>query len=56
MVAVVYSTQQTLHLTLLISVLQTGLFLCQGYVPEKHFSKQTQNSYLKQRIAWGLGD
>ena len=33
-----------------------GLVLCQGYVPEKHHTNQTQNSHLKQCISWGLGD
>jgi hypothetical protein len=56
MVAIVYSTQLTLHVALLISLLQAGLFLCQGYVPEKRCSTQTQNSNVKLCISWGLGD
>ena len=34
------------------TILQAGLVLCQGYIPEK----LTQNSHLKQCIAWGLGE
>ena len=35
---------------------QTGLGLCQGYVPEKCHTNRTQNSHLKQCISWGLED
>ena len=41
--------------------IQAVLVLCQGYVPEEHHANwnhenQTQNSYLKECISWGLGD
>ena len=35
---------------------QAGFVLCQGYVPEKHCTNQTQNSHLKQCTFWGSGD
>ena len=34
-----------------IYILQAGLVLCQGYVPEKQRTDQTQNSNLKQCIS-----
>ena len=42
-------------------IVQAGLILHQGYIPEKHYANQdhvywTQNSHLKQCISCGLGD
>ena len=35
--------------------IQAGLILCQGYIPVKCYTTQTQNSNLKQDISWGCG-
>ena len=36
--------------------IHAGLGLRQGYVPEKWWANETQNSHVKQCIFWGLGD
>jgi hypothetical protein len=33
---------------------QAGLLSCQGFIPEKCHTNQTQNSHLKRCISWGL--
>ena len=35
--------------------MQTGLLSCEGYVPDKHYTIQT-DSHLKQCISWELRD
>jgi hypothetical protein len=37
------------------SQVQTGLILCQGYVPEKHHANLTQNSHLQSVLLGGYG-